>query len=224
MCFSAAASFGAGVILSGAGILAAKKVTEPKQRMFAAIPAIFATQQFAEGFVWLSLSQEPFADWLHPAAFVFLFFAEVLWPLWIPLAMLQLETRPERKQILRFLSGLGLVFGLHTLYYLIFNAFEAQIAEHHVQYTLHYRPSFVRFTWIVYGILAVLPIFISSVPKMWIVGVPMVVSFLVAKILYPSYVISVWCYFAAIISVVVVAQEMEMSKQLRFRIKSEKES
>ena len=44
MCFSTVASFGAGVILSGAGILAVRKVTEPKQRMFAAIPAVFAIQ------------------------------------------------------------------------------------------------------------------------------------------------------------------------------------
>jgi hypothetical protein len=221
MCFSTTASFGAGVILSGAGILAAKKVTEPKQRMFAAIPAIFAIQQFAEGFVWLSLTQESFASWLRPAAFVFLFFAEVLWPLWIPLAMLKLETRAERKQILRFLSGLGLVFALHTLYYLMTNAFEAQISEHHIGYTLHFRSSFVIFTWIVYGILTVVPTFVSSVPKMWIVGVPMTASFFIAKILYPNNVISVWCYFAAIISIIVVIQQMEMSKKLMFRSKSQ---
>lgn len=216
MCFSTAASFGAGAILSGVGILAANKVTEPKQRMFATIPAIFAIQQFAEGFVWLSLTQEPFVDWLRPAAFVFLFFAEVLWPFWIPLAMLKLETRPERKQILRFLSGLGLIFGLHTLFYLMTNGFEAQISEHHIGYKLHFRPSFVTFTWIVYGILTVLPIFISSVPKMWIVGVPMMVSFFIAKTLYPNNVISVWCYFAAIISIIVVIEQIEMSKRLKF--------
>lgn len=216
MCFSTAASFGAGVILSGAGILAAKKVTEPKQRMFATIPVIFAIQQFAEGFVWLSLTQEPFASWLRPAAFLFLFFAEVLWPLWIPMAMLRLENNPRRKKILLFLAGLGLVFALHTLYYLQTNAFEAQIAEHHIQYKLHFRASFVIFTWSVYGILTVLPTFISSVPKMWIVGVPMMASFFIAKILYPNNVISVWCYFAAIISIIVVVQQMEMSKKLMY--------
>ncbi|MDX2071230.1 MAG: DUF6629 family protein [Haliscomenobacter sp.] len=216
MCFSTTASFGAGVILSGAGILAATKVTEPKQRMFAAIPAIFAIQQFAEGFVWLSLTQEPFADWLRRAAFVFLFFAEVLWPLWIPMAILRLENNSQRKKILRFLAGLGLVFALHTFYYLLTNAFEAQIAEYHIQYKLHYPPTFVLFTWGVYGILTILPTFISSVPKMWIVGLPMMASFFIAEMLYPNYVISVWCYFAAIISIIVVIQQMEMSKRLKF--------
>lgn len=220
MCFSTTASFGAGVMLSGAGILAASKVTEPKQRMFAAIPAIFAIQQFAEGFVWLSLTQESFSTWLRPATFAFLFFAEVLWPLWIPMAVLQLETNQKRKKILLFLSGLGLVFALHTLYYLLTNAFEAQLMDHHIKYKLHFPAMFILFTWSIYGILTVLPTFISTVPKMWIVGLPMMASFFIAEILYPNYVISVWCYFAAIISIVVVIQQMEMSKTLLLQRKS----
>ena len=52
--------------------------------------------------------------------------------------------------------------------------------------------------------VTVLPTFISSIPRMWSVGLPIAVSFLVAKALYPDYIISIWCYFAAIISVLVI--------------------
>lgn len=82
MCFSAAASFGASATLTGVGVLAARQVTAPNQRAFAAIPVIFAIQQFVEGFVWLSLTQESWAEWTRLSTFSFLFFAEVLWPMW----------------------------------------------------------------------------------------------------------------------------------------------
>ncbi len=206
MCFSAVASFGAGVILSGVGVLAARQVTEPNQSAFAAIPVIFAIQQFVEGFVWLSLTQESWAEWTRLSTFSFLFFAEVLWPMWVPLAMLLLEKDQRTRRILRIIFGLGFIFGMHTLYYLLSNTYDVRIADHHVLYKLHFPLTFVVFTWIAYGIGTVMPAFISTAPKMWVFGLPMVLSFLVTLFFYPSYVISVWCFFAALMSVFVVIQ------------------
>ncbi len=103
MCFSTAASFGAGVLLSGAAIVTARKMDKPTQWALAAIPGIFAIQQFSEGFVWLSLSNEPYASWAPNATFIFLFFAEVMWPAWIPLAMVLLEKDQWRRHDFRCL-------------------------------------------------------------------------------------------------------------------------
>ena len=118
MCFSAAASFGASAILSGVGILATRQVTEPKQRAFAAIPFIFAIQQLTEGFVWLSLTQASWAEWTRPSSFIFLFFAEVLWPMWVPFAMLLLEKDQRTRRVLRIIFGLGFIFVLLAFEYL----------------------------------------------------------------------------------------------------------
>lgn len=204
MCFSATASFGAGIVLTGVGVFAASKVSTPKQWAFAAIPAIFALQQFAEGFVWLSLTQASWADWIRPSTLIFLFFAEVLWPMWIPLAMLLLEKDQRTRRVFRIAFALGSVFGMHSLYYLLSNTYDVRIADHHILYKLHFPLPFVVFTWIAYGIGTVMPAFVSSVPKMWVFGLPMALSFLVALVFYPGYVISVWCFFAAVLSVVVV--------------------
>jgi hypothetical protein len=204
MCFSTAASFGAGVLLTGAGILAARKSQKPAQWAFAAIPGIFAVQQFSEGFVWLSLSNESYAPWAQAATFLFLFFAEVLWPAWVPFAMLTLEKDRRRRQILFGLLVLGLLFSIQSLYGLLAYPFSAKISEHHIQYHLDASFMLTTFAMVVYGLVAVIPTFISSVTRMWLVGLPIAVSFWVAKILYPYYVISIWCYFAAIISVTVV--------------------
>lgn len=203
MCFSTVASFGAGALLSGAAVVAGRK-SEGSKWAFAAIPGIFAVQQFSEGFVWLSLSNESYAGWSKAATFMFLFFAEVLWPAWIPLAILLLEKNHWRRQILTGLLGLGLVLSAHSLYCLIAYPFSARISDHHIQYSLNYSISWVVFITVVYGIVTILPTFISSIPRMWLIGLPVAISFFVAKALYPDYIISIWCYFAAIISVLVI--------------------
>ena len=204
MCFSTAASFGAGALLTGASILAARKSQSSDQRAFAAIPGVFAVQQFSEGFVWLSLSNESYAPWAQTATFLFLFFAEVLWPAWVPFAMLTMEKDRRRRQILFGLLVVGLLFSIQSLYGLLAYPFSAKISKYHIQYHLDASFMLTTFAMVVYGLVAVIPTFISSVTRMWLVGLPIVVSFWVAKILYPDYVISIWCYFAAIISVTVV--------------------
>lgn len=214
MCFSATASFGAGLVLSGAGWLAARKVKTPEQRAFAAIPGIFAVQQFAEGVVWYSLSDPALASWNHPAAVVFLFFAEVLWPGWMPFAILALEKNHWRRRILYTLGGLGLMLSAHSIYLLLAYPIDARIVEHHVQYNLGFPNSWLIFLTIAYGAATVAPTFFSSVPKMWWLGLPIMVAFLVSRVLYTDYIISVWCFFAALISVVVVYILSEMGKKM----------
>jgi len=204
MCFSTAASFGAGILLSGAAMVAARKVEKPSQRAFAAIPGIFAIQQFTEGFVWLSLTNESLSGYAQSSSLGFLFFAEVLWPMWIPFAMVLLEKDQARRKILFGLLGMGLALSVYTLYILIAYPCSAQIVEHHVQYSMGFTGKILLAQVIAYGIVTVGPAFVSTVPKMWILGVLVVLSFMVTKVLFPDYIISVWCFFAAIISVIVV--------------------
>jgi len=217
MCFSTAASFGAGALLTGATIVAANKVKRPAQWAFAAIPGIFAVQQFSEGFVWLSLLNESFAPWTRTSTLVFLFFAEILWPMWIPFAMILLERDRWRRRMLFILLGLGLLFSIHIMYGLITLPFSANISDNHIQYHLDTPLGWTIAAMVVYGLATVLPTFISSVPRMWWLGLPMAVSFFVAKYLYPHYVISIWCYFAAIISVIVVYLLVGMRKKTNIR-------
>src|SRR6188768_3673276 len=65
-------------------------------RIIASIPLIFAVQQFTEGFLWLSLTSPRFAGLQSVATIVFLFFAQVVWPVWVPYAILKLEPKENR--------------------------------------------------------------------------------------------------------------------------------
>ena len=55
MCFSAGASFTAGVVLSAVGVANHRKAKKPSQRLLALIPFLFGLQQVAEGVLWVTL-------------------------------------------------------------------------------------------------------------------------------------------------------------------------
>ena len=61
MCFSAGASFSAGVVLSVIGVATIRIVKHPSQLLFACIPIIFAVQQISEGVLWKTLPDPAFA-------------------------------------------------------------------------------------------------------------------------------------------------------------------
>ena len=91
MCFSASASFGAGIVLSVIGIASLKKVQHASQIPFAALPLIFAIQQFSEGILWLVLPNLEYLILRQVITYVFLFFAQIVWPVWVPFAILLLD-------------------------------------------------------------------------------------------------------------------------------------
>jgi hypothetical protein len=106
MCFSASASFSAGVILSAIGVASIKKAQSPPHIFFASIPLIFAVQQITEGFVWLSLSNPTFVPLKQIATYNFLFFAQVVWPVWVPFSILKLEPKNRRRRSEKILVGI----------------------------------------------------------------------------------------------------------------------
>lgn len=212
MCFSTVASFGAGAILSGVSIIAARNVDKPEQWAFAAIPGIFAVQQFTEGFVWLSLSVGSMSAWNHAATFMFLVFAQVVWPMWVPFAVLLLEKDRWRRQILMILMGLGLILSSHTLYCLVAYPLESRISEYHIQYSLGFPAAWLTVIGLTYGLVTIVPTFISTVPKMSLIGLMIAGSYVLTRVFFPDYLLSVWCFFAAIISGIVVKILLDMRK------------
>src|SRR5687768_16565317 len=99
MCFSAEASFAAGAILLGIGVVSLNKAVSGPQRVLAGIPLLFSIQQFDEGILWLTFSNPAYMHWWQPAILTFLFYAQVVWPVFVPLSMTLIEKDPFRKRI-----------------------------------------------------------------------------------------------------------------------------
>lgn len=212
MCFSAGASFGAGVVLSVVGVASVKKAQSRSEAGFASIPLIFGVQQIAEGCVWLSLTNPSFA-WLESlSTYSFLFFAQVLWPFWVPFAFLLLEKEKGRRYIQWALLGIGAVVSAYLAYCLASFPVVASIREYHISYALHFPPGLSEYGSLFYIIATVAPPFFSHIKRMWLLGTAIFISYLITLVFYTDYVISVWCFFAALLSVMVYFLMSEVRK------------
>jgi hypothetical protein len=206
MCFSAPASFVAGGLLTVAGALALRKNEDPAGRAFAAIPLLFGIQQLSEGFLWLALTGDDFASMKTANMFAFLFFAQVLWPAWVPWAVRRMERDSLRRRILLPLMITGFAVSAYLAAGLLwFFRPEAALVGHHIYYEFNHPVHLAKYSGIFYFIPTVLPTFFSSHRRVWILGFLTFISFVVTKLFFGQFVISVWCYFAAAMSLAVLA-------------------
>jgi hypothetical protein len=214
MCFSAAGSFGVAAVLAGVGGVSLARNTG-SARPLAYMPLLFATQQAAEGTVWLTIGHEA-QPLLHAAAInLFLAFALVIWPAWLPLALLRLETEDTRRQVLRALAGAGLVVAVTGVAVLLALRPHARVAGHSIHY-IYGMPggSATHVPYLLlYAVATLLPFFFVTLPLGRIIGAVLLVALATTAVMRRAALTSVWCFFAAILSVLVVAA-LERARRL----------
>lgn len=204
MCFSANASFGAGIVLAVIGAATIKKRELPSQIYFATIPFLFCFQQVSEGFLWLALQNPVFSTLEKPAIYIFLFFAQVVWPLWLPFSIFKLEKEVLRKKILLIPLLIGMLVSFYLAYCLLSYNVNAKIYGYHISYQQDYPIRFGGYGDFLYIVATIFPPLISSVKRMWLLGLIILVSYIITMLYYVDNIISVWCFFASAISVVVL--------------------
>jgi hypothetical protein len=204
MCFSAEVSFGASAVISTVGIVAIKKSDKKEQLFFAMIPLMFGIQQFFEGWLWISLQNEGYKTIETISTFGFLIFAQLIWPVWVPLSTYLVEKDKLRRRIITvpLIAGIGLFFLLG--YRMIVNDVTAQIDQQHIYYTIGNFNSTNWWSGIFYLLPAVFPFVFSSIRQINYLGILMLLLFVVAKIFYIKYMISTWCLFAAVLSIYIL--------------------
>jgi hypothetical protein len=200
MCFSAPASFTAGTLLAVIGVGTIIKAKKPRQKLFAAVPFLFSLQQFTEGVVWVTLKSGGHEPLQNAAAHIFLTIALVIWPVMVPISVWLMEEVRKKRQILAVLTAMGVIMSLFYAYYLIAYTITPNIDGLHIQYVDEFPQTFV---FLFYPAATVLPLFISSVRRMWMFGILIAASYLVTRIFYMQYMTSVWCFFAALMSLAI---------------------
>ena len=200
MCFSATASFSAGAFLLGLGTLTLKSARRPRELPFAAIPLLFAIQQLSEGVIWLTFRYE--APQLNAVMTdVYSFFSHVLWPIYVPLTVLLIEPRGRRRGALLAFVAAGLAVGVYLLYFLVAFPIVSRPTGQHIEYV---SPHFFAAAVMTLYLLSttVSPI-LSTHRVVKVFGVLALLSFAGAYFFYATWFISVWCFFAALMSAVV---------------------
>ena len=207
MCFSASASFAASAVLAITGTATIIKAKTIPQHLFACIPLVFAVQQFAEGMLWLALKHTGYEGGETFFTYMFLFFAMMVWPVWVPLTIRMLEKNKKRRKIMIYLLCTGIMVCAGTGYVLLSNPVHAVASTNHIHYSfsIDMDTKYIQsiFT-LLYCTATLITPFISTVKRMKWFGYILLVSYLFAILFYNGFVISVWCYFAAVLSVVIL--------------------
>ena len=200
MCFSATASFSAGAVLLGLGALTLKSARRPRELLFAAIPLLFAIQQLSEGVIWLTFRYE--APQLNTVmTHVYSFFSHVLWPVYVPLAVLLIEPPGQRQRVLLAFVATGGAVGAYLLYVLVAFPVVSRLIGQHIEYV---SPHFFAAVVMTLYLLSTTVSPILSMHRMVkVFGVLALLSFGVAYYFYATWFISVWCFFAALLSAVI---------------------
>lgn len=203
MCFSETASFTAAAVLTAQGLASLHLVRKHKSLLLlACIPLFFALQQFSEGVIWHYFNHNlPIQGLALLGAQIFLFIAFLGWPILIPLAVWIPETNRWRKLLLSLFILGGVAWGVYLIYSLLDVNLKVTNHEHSLLYGVDFYTdqSMNVLKWIYLGLI-ILPIFISSLTSIWVFGLATLVSAGIAQYFYETTFTSVWCFFGALLS------------------------
>jgi hypothetical protein len=133
MCFSAEADFVSAAVIGAIGVATLSQVEKPREIPLAALPLAFALHQLAEGFVWQDLD----AGTIHatgPAVYVYLLFAWVLLPVFVPVAIMLLEPPGRARRRIAGFVAIGAVASAYLSVSLIAGNVSAHSGGHVVLY------------------------------------------------------------------------------------------
>lgn len=198
MCFSATASFTAGALLLGIGTLTLRAARSPRE--FAGIPLLFALQQLIEGVIWLTFRIE--APLLNTVmTHVYSFFSHVLWPVYLPMAVFMIEPPGPRRRALFAFAVAGAAVGTYLLCVLVAFPVVSRPTGQHVEYdSPHFFAASVMTLYLVSTTVSPL---LSTHRLVKVFGTLALLSFGAAYYFYARWFISVWCFFAALLSIVI---------------------
>lgn len=202
MCFSAGASFAVGAGLIAPGYYAIKRTASRGMLAFACTPIVFSFHQIAEGFLWLSLKNPDFASWYKPALYGYSFISQPIWPIWAPLTMWLMETDKRRKNILYYFLLLGIASSLYMFYCLMAYDISAVVENGHIRYYRDF-PYLNIMRPVNFVLIGITP-FLSTLRYTKLLAGAMMASLILTYIFYTDYLISVWCFFAAILSLLII--------------------
>jgi hypothetical protein len=201
MCFSATASFTAGVALLGMGAVAGVRARRATELPFALIPGLFGVQQLIEGALWLTFpDRAPLANIVLTHAYSF--FSHVLWPIYVPIAVLLAEPGGRQRKLLMAIAVAGAAVGLYLLYFLVTEPIVSEVVGGHISYrSPHFYAAPVMTLYVLATCVSSL---VSSCPTVRLFGAATLVALLAAYAFFAFWFISVWCFFAAVLSLIVL--------------------
>ncbi len=199
MCFSATASFTAGIVLTAIGVATVKRAQRKTEIPFAMIPLLFGLQQIIEGLLWLSF-QFGFHLLNVIMTYAFTLVSHVFWPIFIPLSIGLLEIVLWRRKVIDVFLLTGISLGAFLLYFIIRYPITSEIHSHIVYVFPHFHNPLVL---VIYIAATCISAFFSSHRVINIFGILALIFFILSFWFYYVAFFSVWCFSSAILSVII---------------------
>jgi hypothetical protein len=215
MCFSATANFVGSGVLGAIGVVTLTKVRHRREILFATLPTLFAIHQFIEGFVWLGLDGILSPAVTHDMGAAFMLYAQGLLPFLLPLSVMLFEVdRKSRNRMLPFV----IIGGGTTLYILwALTAFPLQLYVRGNSIVYINQATNNTAIAVLYVIATCGSLFFSKIRMMVVFGVANLAILLVVMAFKRYAFTSLWCAYAAIASVIILAYFWRSMEERPFR-------
>ena len=201
MCFSPEADLAVGTIALAVGVDALRHVHNSRQIPFAALPLLLGLHQLTEAFVWWGLQGHVAHSVERAALWVYLLFALAALPPYLTVAVGLVERSPVRRKIIWVYTAVAVAVGAVLAGAMLGGHIGATIDGHHIAYdvdSLHYGGRLTA----VYVVATCGALLASSYRDLELLGALNLVAVPVLAYLTMNGLISLWCFWAAIVSVV----------------------
>ena len=215
MCFSAVANFVGSAVLGAIGVVTLTKVKHRRELLFAGLPTLFAIHQFIEGFVWLGLDGILSPTVAHNMGAAFMLYAQGLLPFLLPLSVLLFEPDAKSRRRMRPFLAIGGATALYILWALTAYPLQVYVRENSIVYI---NPATNNTAVaILYVIATCGSLFFSKVRAMVIFGGANLLILLIVMEVKRYAFTSVWCAYAAVASLIILAYFWRSSADRPFR-------
>jgi hypothetical protein len=202
VCFAPEADAAVGVFVVGVGIDALRHAHAPKEIPLAALPLLFGLHQLSEAFVWWGLQGHVAHRVERAAVWTYVVFALVALPAYLPLAVGLVERSAMRRRVIAGFAVLGLAVAASLAIAVVRGPISAVVDGRHVEYAVdavgHGGP-----LTIVYVIATCGALLASSYRDIAAIGALNLVVTPVLMVLTVGGFVSLWCFWAAIVSVLI---------------------
>lgn len=203
MCFSAAANFAGSGVLATVGVITLTRVKHRRELLFASLPTLFAIHQFTEGFVWLGLDGVLSPGVTHGMGAAFMLYAQGLLPFLLPLSVFLFEPDGKsRRRMFPFLV-IGVLTALYILWALTAYPTQIFIRNHSIVYINQATNNTVVAA--VYVVATCGSLLFSKVRDMMLFGAANMAILLMVMAVKRYAFTSLWCAYAAVASVIILA-------------------
>ena len=139
----------------------------------------------------------------------------MLWPVYAPATVLLIEPDERRRQLMLICLAAGVAVAAYLLWSIVSRPHGARILDEHIVYVTEYRHS--DLVALAYLAATGVSLVLSSQRTVLVLGAIILAGSVTAYVFYWDAFVSVWCFFAAAASVVILGH-FEYARRRRLHV------